>query len=70
MNWFDVDIIIGGFHFSKLSLDAKLKEYAEYLNRFKAKFYTCHCTGIEQYDFMKQYMDNLDYLSVGKSIII
>lgn len=70
VNWFDVDVIIGGFHFSKLLLDEKLKEYAEYLSDFKTEFYTCHCTGSEQYEFMKQYMDNLDYLSTGKTLII
>ena len=70
VNWFDADVIIGGFHFSKLPLDNKLKEYATYLNSFKTKFYTCHCTGLEQYKFMKKYMDNLNYLSAGKSIII
>lgn len=69
-NWFDVDVIVGGFHFSKLALDDKLKEYAEYLNGFKTKFFTCHCTGMEQYEFMKKYMKNLSYLSCGKSIII
>lgn len=70
VNWFDADVIIGGFHFSKLPLDDKLKEYSEYLNNFKTKFYTCHCTGLEQYEFMKKYMKNLDYLSCGKSITI
>lgn len=70
VNWFDADVIIGGFHFSKLPLDDKLKEYAEYLNGFKTSFYTCHCTGLEQYEFMKKYMDNLDYISCGKSITI
>ncbi len=70
VNWFDADVIIGGLHFSKLPLDDKLKEYSEYLSSFKTEFYTCHCTGTDQYDFMKQYMDNLNYLSVGKSIII
>lgn len=70
VNWFDVDVIIGGFHFSKLPLDEKLKEYANYLSGFKTEFYTCHCTGLEQYEFMKQYLDNLDYLSTGKTFII
>lgn len=70
VNWFDADVIIGGFHFSKLPIDNKLKEYAEYLNGFKTRFYTCHCTGLEQYEFMKKYMENLDYLSCGKRITI
>lgn len=70
VNWFDADVIIGGFHFSKLPLDDKLKEHALYLNKFKTEFYTCHCTGVEQFEFMKKYMEKLQYLSTGKSIII
>ncbi len=68
--WFSPDILIGGFHFSKLSLDEKLREYAEILSSYETTFYTCHCTGEEQYNFMKKYMDNLFYLSSGESVII
>ncbi len=68
--WFSPDVLVGGFHFSKLPLDEKLKEYAEILSSYKTTFYTCHCTGEEQYNFMKKYMDNLFYLSSGESVII
>ena len=64
-NWFSPDVLIGGFHFSKLPLDGTLKHYAEYLNEFDTDFYTCHCTGVEQYEFMRKYMDNLNYISTG-----
>lgn len=70
VNWFDADVIIGGFHFSKLPLDDKLKDYAMYLNKYKTKFYTCHCTGLEQYEFMRNYMNKLEYLSTGKSVTL
>ena len=63
--WFNSDYIIGGFHFSKLPLDNTLAEYAKLLNNYKSTFFTCHCTGLEQYEFMKNYMDNLNYLSAG-----
>lgn len=69
-DWFRPDILIGGFHFSKLPLDEALAGYAEYLNRFETQYYTCHCTGIDQYRFMKQYMGKLEYLSCGQTIII
>ena len=69
-NWFVPDVLIGGFHFSKLPLDDKLAEYADYLNKFKTVFYTCHCTGVEQYEFMKKYMENLNYISTGDSVEI
>ena len=68
--WFAPDVLIGGFHFSKLPLDAQLAEYAGYLNTFDTSFYTCHCTGPEQYTFMKQHIDCLSYLSAGQSILI
>ena len=66
--WFKPDVLIGGFHFSKLPLDEKLKSYAEYLNSFDTDFYTCHCTGKAQYEFMKQYMPRLKYLSTSEKI--
>lgn len=69
-DWFSPDYLIGGFHFSKLPTDDVLKGYAEYLSSFETVFYTCHCTGKEQYDFMKNYMKNLFYLSSGESIVI
>lgn len=68
--WFSPDFLIGGFHFSSLPLDEKLVSYAEYLDSFPTEFYTCHCTGTSQYDFMKKHMKNLSYLSCGDSIVI
>lgn len=64
------DALIGGFHFSKLSLDEKLIEAAHILNGLPTDFYTCHCTGATPFDFMKQYMDRLQYLSCGMTITI
>lgn len=68
--WFSPDVLVGGFHFSKLELDSTLKSYAQYLSGFDTMFYTCHCTGVEQYRFMKEYMKNLDYLSTGMTIYV
>lgn len=67
--WFKPDVLVGGFHFSKLPLDETLEKYARYLNDFNIDFYTCHCTGVEQFNFMKNYMTKLHYLSTGESII-
>lgn len=68
--WFVPDVLIGGFHFSKLPLDETLKGYAQYLNGFATEFYTCHCTGTEQFQFMKEQMKRLHYLSTGESVKI
>ncbi len=70
VSWFEPDVLVGGFHFSKLPLDERLREYAGVLNRHKTEYYTCHCTGVEQFDFMKKYMDRLSYLSCGDTILI
>jgi len=69
-NWFEPDVLVGGFHFSKLPLDDTLRGYAEQLDLFDADFYTCHCTGEEQFEFMKQYMGRLQYISTGDTIEI
>lgn len=69
------NILIGGFHFSKVELNAegkkRLSNTAEYLKASDAKYYTCHCTGVLQYEYMKQIMgDKLRYLSAGDVIDI
>ncbi len=61
------DILVGGFHFSKLPQDNTLKEYAEALGRMKTEFYTCHCTGREQFEFVCRYAKNVKYLSAGQT---
>lgn len=70
MRWFRPDILIGGFHLSKLPLDETLAGYAKALNAYPTVFYTGHCTGTAQYQFMKERMKNLHYLSAGESIVI
>ncbi len=70
MEWFEPDVLVGGFHFSKRELDEKLAADARTLNRYPTTYYTCHCTGVRQYDFMKKYMERLHYLSTGETITI
>lgn len=69
-DWFRPDVLIGGFHFSKLPLDETLKSYAEYLNSFPTEYYTCHCTGEKQIQYMKNYMSRLHGLSCGETIYV
>lgn len=68
--WFSPDVLIGGFHFSKLELTEVLENFAKMLGSTGTEFYTCHCTGEEQYRFMKKSMKNLHYLSAGQCIEI
>lgn len=68
--WFNPDVFIGGFHLSKLDVDsAVLKETAKILVQNNTKYYTAHCTGVEQYRFLKTIMaDSLEYLSTGRVV--
>jgi 7,8-dihydropterin-6-yl-methyl-4-(beta-D-ribofuranosyl)aminobenzene 5'-phosphate synthase len=69
------DYVIGGFHLSSRSGGNEdsdtIDRIGEYLMGTKAKFYTCHCTGIEAYERLKSAMgDSIDYLSAGSEITI
>ena len=68
--WFRPDVLIGGFHLMKVDDERLLTEYAARLNAAPAEYYTCHCTGTQQYEVMKRHMDRLRYLSAGQTIEI
>ena len=73
MKWLQPDVMIGGFHFMKLKLSGgendTLRDAAAELLRYPAEYYTCHCTGLAQYDYLKQRMGNrLHYLSAGQTV--
>ena len=65
---FRPDVLIGGFHFMKLPLDDTLTAYAKRLDSYDIDLYTCHCTGIEQFEAMRPYMRRLHYLSTGEKL--
>ncbi len=67
--------VIGGFHLSSRLVGNENTEtidnIAEYLMDTNAKYYTCHCTGIEPYKQLKAIMDeSIDYLKTGSVITI
>ncbi len=64
------DVMIGGFHFMNMPLDEELVLAARELDATGCEFYTCHCTGAQQFDFIKKYMKDIKYLSAGDSIEI
>ena len=70
VDYFRPDVLVGGFHFMKLDLGDTLAEYSRRLDSYSAGYYTCHCTGAEQYAFMHPLIKNLNYISVGDTIII
>ncbi|MFI3236670.1 MAG: MBL fold metallo-hydrolase [Lachnospiraceae bacterium] len=68
--WFKPDVLVGGFHFKKLDPQGEgketLDEAAEALRAYKTTYYTCHCTGVEQYEYMKQQMqEQVHYIKAG-----
>lgn len=76
VNWFQLDILVGGFHFMKFApnnlADRKhLEDAAMKLLQYPTKYYTCHCTGTIQYEFLKKIMgDRLNYISTGHTFIL
>ncbi len=74
LRWFQPNVLIGGFHFMKLDpvTDAQaLTDAAKILLSHPATYFTGHCTGQEQYAFLKAIMgDRLHSLSTGTAIHI
>lgn len=71
--YFRPDVLIGGFHFMDLDPEGdgrqSLQEAAEALLALPTRYYTCHCTGVAQYEFLKTIMgDRLSYLSAGSGL--
>ncbi len=69
-DFFEPDVLIGGFHFMKIETNEhginKLNNAANTLLKHNTHYYTCHCTGIEQFNILKQIMkDKLQYISTG-----
>ena len=70
LNYFKPDVFIGGFHLLKVEDKKALEEAARKLSAFDTDFYTCHCTGEQQYNYLKEKVKSLNYLRTGESIII
>ena len=71
MNWTrgeGITHVVGGFHLMGVQPAeyAKLDALADELLAYDVRYYTCHCTGIEQYAYLKGRMgDRLSYLGTG-----
>lgn len=71
----DPDYVFSGFHTMRKSGNytdedkAYIENTAEQLKSYKSKFYTCHCTGVEPYEMMKNILgDKIDYIHCGDSV--
>ncbi len=69
---FKPNVFIGGFHLSALDYGCdELKYVGNKLSENDTVFYTCHCTGIEQYSYLKKMLTlRLNYINCGKSITV
>lgn len=67
---FSPDVLVGGFHFSKMPIDRDLCDYAVYLDSFRTSYYTCHCTGECQTAFLSGKMKDLHSIHCGDRIVI
>ena len=68
------DAFVGGFHFMNYDVlwdEDKLLDAAKAIKNSCADFYTCHCTGAEPYQVLKDEIgERLHYISTGDTIII
>ena len=74
MDWTKPDVLVGGFHFFKVDIAGGESEFldnaAKVLDAYNTSYYTCHCTGEEQFEYLEQKMKNLVYISCGDVIEI
>ncbi len=67
VDYFKPDVFVGGFHLVGLDECSSDLEYvSEKLSEYDTKYYTCHCTGIEQYGVLKHNLKNkVKYVNCG-----
>ena len=74
VEWFKPDFLIGGFHFKSLDVEnpcqkLELESYAKKLASYNTKYFTCHCTGTQQFEILKSIIkEKVEYISTGDSI--
>ncbi|MBR3879991.1 MAG: MBL fold metallo-hydrolase [Mailhella sp.] len=73
MHWLHPDVLIGGFHFMGVELSESGKDIldraAEELTTYKTDYYTGHCTGKKQFDWLKSRMgERLHYFAGGMTL--
>lgn len=67
-------LCIGGFHLTNPSAGKDepqilIDQIIEELQRYSdVEFYTCHCTGINVYQYMRSKMSNIHYLACGDTL--
>lgn len=72
---FEPTVCVGGFHLfnpdtGKTVPKEELDTIAVELDKIDAQFYTCHCTGVEAFEYINERASNIHYLSCGMTLII
>ncbi len=68
---FQPDVLIGGFHFMKITEEAFLRSAARELLSYPTTYLTGHCTGLPQYEILKEEMGSrLQALSTGRRLLL
>ena len=67
------EVCVGGFHLwnptTEKTVPGKLLDgIAQELIKTNIRYYTCHCTGQEAYQYLSQRLPNMNYLSCGETI--
>lgn len=71
---YEPEICVGGYHLFNPSTkqsapDELLQGIAEEMRKYEGmKYYTCHCTGTEAFDFLANEIPDMFYLSCGSEI--
>ncbi len=68
MAWFSPHVFVGGMHLSHFPLDETLTRLGKTLKAYSTHYLTCHCTGVEQTEFLKEQGVSLTYFSCGMSV--
>jgi 7,8-dihydropterin-6-yl-methyl-4-(beta-D-ribofuranosyl)aminobenzene 5'-phosphate synthase len=71
LQWLKPDVFIGGFHYMEVDPAGPdvsvLDEAAAVLRQQDTRYYTCHCTGLEQYAYLKKQAGaSLAYIAAGQ----
>jgi len=67
----DLNTVIGGFHLMGMNIkNSNSKDFLDDLSNILSnnnidKYYTCHCTGDQSYNYLSQRISNLDELKTG-----
>lgn len=70
MAWFSPNVFVGGMHLSHFPLDETFSHLAKTLGEYDAHYVTCHCTGVEQFKYLKGEIRQISYLSCGKALAL